>query len=183
MIRTALRFVSLGLVLVPVSGCLKAQAKTPGPQPALTTPEPPARVLIPVPADALAPPPAPVPEPTPPGPPRTTPTPAPKPTVTPTPTPTVTPVPVDTPPPILQTTGDMSRLETQARNSLDRAQRDLDRVKRDSLPPDVKDSYDSAARYIRLARNAMTDKNFLLAKTCADKAATIASLLVKGAAS
>lgn len=172
--------VTLVLGLVPVSGCLKAEAKTPGSQPALTTPDPPARVLIPVPAEALLPPPTPTPESAPAGvPPHTTPTPTRTTTVTPTPTPTATPTPVDTPRPILQTTANMPLLESQARETLDRAQRDLDRVKRDTLGPDAKDSWDNAARYIRLGRQAILDKNFPYAKTCADKAATIASLLVK----
>ena len=73
----------------------------------------------------------------------------------------------------------MSQLESQARSSLDRAQKDLERVKRDNLPPDAKDSYDNAARYIREAQRALKDKNFPYAKACADKAAIIASLLVK----
>jgi len=92
----------------------------------------------------------------------------------------VTPTLPDTPAPILQTAANMPLLESQAKDSLERAQRDLDRVKRDALPSDARDSYDSAARYIRLARQAMIDKNFPYAKTCADKAATIARLLVKG---
>jgi outer membrane biosynthesis protein TonB len=163
------------LVSAASAACLKAEAKTPGPGPALTTPDPPARVLIPVPPDSLLPPtPTPTPEPTPAGtPPRTTPRP------TPTPTPTTTPLPVETPTPILQTASNMAALESQTKERLDRAEKDLARVKRETLPPDARDNYDSAARYIRLARQAITDKNFPYAKTCADKAAIIAGLLVK----
>lgn len=163
------------LLSAAAAGCLKAEAKTPGPGPALTTPDPPARVLIPVPAESLLPPaPTPTPEPTPTG----TPTrPTPRPTAT--PTPTSTPLPTETPAPILQTTANMAALESQTKEILDRAQKNLDRLKRDALPPDARDSYDSAARFIRQANKALLDKNFPYAKACADKAAIIAGLLVK----
>ena len=177
--RTLLMGAAL-LMSAAAAGCLKAEAKTPGPEPSLTTPDPPARVLIPVPSEALAAPPTPTPEPTPVGPPvRTPPKPTPTATPTPTPMPTATPTPVETPPPILQTASNMAQLESQAKASMERAQKDLDRLKRDALAPDAQDSYDSARRYIRQAQQAIQDKNYPLAKACADKAAIIASLLVK----
>ena len=174
--RRSILGAALLLGLGMTAGCFKAEAKTPGPGPALTTPDPPARLLIPVPPESLLPPtPAPTPEPTPTG----TPTRTPPPRSTSTPTPVATPPPVETPAPILQTTANMALLESQAKERLDQADKILARVKRDSLGPDARDSYDSAARYIRLGRQAITDKNFPNAKACADKAMIIASLLVK----
>ena len=173
--RTILRSLLLLAVVVSV-GCVHAQAKTVGPDPVLTTPDPPARVLIPVPPESLLPPPTPTPEPTP--------TPVagrPAVPVRPTPTPTTTPVPTPTPienPPVLQT-ANMGALEVQARERLDRAEKDFAKLKRDSLGPDARDNYDVAARYIRQAHQALNDKNFTFAKTCADKAAIIAGLLIK----
>jgi len=174
--RTILRAAIL-LALVVSAGCVHAQAKTVGPDPVLTTPDPPARVLIPVPPESLLPPPTPTPEPTP------TPTAGRPPVVPPraTPAPTTTPVPTPTPvenPQVLQT-ANMGALEVQARERLERAEKDFAKLKRDNLGPDARDNYDVAARYIRQAHQALNDKNFPFAKTCADKAAIIAGLLIK----
>jgi hypothetical protein len=142
--------------------CGKVQAKTPAPMPTLTMPvnlEPPA---VAPPADKPAA--------------STTTRPA-RPT-TPTPTPTPTPAPV-TDAPVLQTSVSLVQLENKARDSLERAKKDLSRVKRDTLGRDAQDQYDSAKRFIDQATDAITARNFVYAASCADKAATLAGLLVK----
>lgn len=161
--------------LASVAGCGKAQAKTPGPvpAPALSAPEPPPRLTIPV---SVEPPPAPpaVEKPPPP----VTPT-RPRPTPTPTPTPPPTPPPTSETPPVLQA-GSAAELEARARERIASAERDLGRVSRGSLPSAARDQYDSADRFIRMAKDALTARNVVYAVYCADKAATLASLLGKG---
>ena len=162
------------------AGCTRVQAKTPGPI-ALATPDPPSRLVIPISVD---PPPAPAPE---------KPTGAPaatgrgagaaRPTPPTTPPPAGQPTPPTTPPdagsPVLQSGASLAELESRAKDRLDRAQRDLAKVTRASLGRDARDQYDSAARFIRMAQDAMTVKNFVYAFQCADKAATLAGLLIK----
>ncbi len=86
---------------------------------------------------------------------------------------------METPTPVLQTATSLAELEARARERLDRAEKDLALVSRGALGPDARDQYDSAARFIRMAKEAITAKNFVYAAYCADKAATLASLLVK----
>ena len=59
------------------------------------------------------------------------------------------------------------------------ARADLKRVQRASLSADAKEQFDSAERFARMAEDALRTKNFVYAFYCADKAATLASLLVK----
>ena len=80
---------------------------------------------------------------------------------------------------MLQTTSSLAELETRARERLDRAEKDLARVTRSALGADARDQYDSAVRFIRMAKDAIAAKNFVYAASCADKAATLAALLVK----
>jgi hypothetical protein len=176
------------------SACDKAAAKTPGPAPEpLTVPMPPTRLVIPVsiedPAENAAaaggaggdraggsagrgskPPTSGsgaagsttaggaggVPPPVPPNPPAS-----------------------DGGPPQVLRTAAAGELETRAKERLDRAVRDLGRVSRGSLGADARDQYDSADRFIRMAKDALASRNFVFALSCADKAATLAALLVK----
>ena len=154
------------------------QSKTHAPPPALTVPEPPTRVVVPVNVDPPAPPPATTEKPAPATSPRPT---GARPAATPVATPTPTPVPpaTEATPPVLQTSANPAELETKARERVDRAQKDLQRITRSSLGKDAQDQYDSAARYVRMAGDAMKMKNFVYASFCADKASTLAGLLIK----
>lgn len=166
--------VALLLVLcAAATACGKAQAKTPGPAPALAVPEPPTRVVFPVTVDAPPTPPA---ADKPAG--STTTRPATN-KPAPTPTPSPTPVPTTEPPPVLQTSASLQELETKAVEKLAQATKDLGRVKRDALPKNAQDQFDSAERYISMARDAMKLKNFVYATFCAEKASTLAGLLIK----
>jgi hypothetical protein len=174
--RIAGTLLLLGLV-VSSGACKKLQAKTPAaaPPPVLATPDPPGRLVIAVPLDPPTPPPVSTEKPAPPATGKPTGNRgAPPPTNPPTP-----PPPETNPPPVLQTGSSLAELETRAKERLERAQKDLDRVVRNNLGADARDQYDAAARFIRLARQAVTDKNFVYAHYCADKAATLASQLVK----
>lgn len=176
-----LRTCGIALIAAAMSsGCFRAEAKTPGPPPALEIPEPPSRLVIPV---TFEPPPTPTPSPTP------TPTPRPTPPVssgrgTPPPTgtpPVTTPPPSDPPPPppVLQTNTNMAELERQANDRLDRADKDLAKIAGTPLSKNAQAQFDSAKRFAKQARDAINAKNFVYALYCADKAATLASLLLK----
>ena len=155
----------------------KVQAKTPERPVALATPEPPGRTLIPVSIDP-APTPVPVETPLPAAPPRPPAGRGAPPPVTP-PAPTTPPPDPPSAPPVLQTGSSLEELEKGARARLDWAESNLNKLTRGSLSKDAQAQYDSAESFIRLARNAMTAKNFIYAHFCADKAATLAGLLVK----
>jgi hypothetical protein len=168
----------LGIVATAPAACKKAEARTPGPVAMLTTPAAPSPLIIPVSTEPPEPPAAP-PEKPPAAPARPTgstgtrPPPA-----TPPPTNPPTDPPTTGPPPIL-TTGSLPDLEARARARLDLAQKDLARVSRARLGADAQDQYDSAARFIKMAQDAIAIKNFVFAVSCADKAAALAALLVK----
>jgi len=166
------------MIGVTAAACGHAQAKTPGPTPALAVPDPPSRLVIPVALEIPAPTPAPSDKPVPTTSPRPS---AARPTPTPvaTPTPTPSPTPVETPPPVLQTTATPGEFEARAQDWLARARKDLARVSPGKLSRDARDQYDSAERFIRMAQDAIAAKNFVYAAYCADKAATLAGLLVK----
>jgi len=89
--------------------------------------------------------------------------------------------PAATPPeppaaPVIQASPEVER---NARERLKVAQSDLKRVQRASLSADAKEQYDSAERFAKIAEDALRAKNFVYAGYCADKAATLAALLVK----
>ena len=91
------------------------------------------------------------------------------------------PVPAEEPPqpaPALQLspTGEVAS-EQATQRQLARAAQDLQRVDYRLLNTDGKEQYDTAKRYITLAHQAIADRNFLFARTLADKAATIAAIL------
>lgn len=165
---------ALAVVAIVGSGCTKAQARTPAalpvePPPPLTTPDPPSRLKLPVPIDGPAPA-ATADKPSTSAPNRSKP-PAPPSTATPPPVTTADPAS-----PVIQVSADV---EKSARERLSRAENDLRRVQPASLPNDAREQYLSAQRFVRMANQAIKAKNFLYAAYCADKAATLASLLVK----
>jgi hypothetical protein len=170
--------VALLFCAVAAPACTKAQARTPAVDPIepppLTTPEPPSRLKLPVSVDPPASAGSTTEKPSVPAgrgkPPVATP-PAGGST---TPPPATPPEPATSP--VIQAGPDV---EQKARDRLKKAQEDLKRVQRASLSADAKDQYDSAQRFARMADDALRAKNFVYAQYCADKAATLASLLVK----
>ena len=55
--------------------------------------------------------------------------------------------------------------------------RDLSHVDYGALSADAKAQYDTAKRFMVLAEQAIKDRNFVFARTLADKAAVIAAVL------
>jgi outer membrane biosynthesis protein TonB len=84
------------------------------------------------------------------------------------------------PPGTLQTTQPATQveMERQARGLLAQAGRDLGRVDYNGLNADSKGQYDTAKRFIAQAQQSLKEQNFVLALRLADKAATIAGVLV-----
>jgi len=84
------------------------------------------------------------------------------------------------PPGTLQTTQPATQveMERQARGLLAQAGRDLGRVDYGGLNADSKGQYDTAKRFIAQAQQSLKEQNFVLALRLADKAATIAGVLV-----
>jgi hypothetical protein len=177
----------LALVSALASGCASAHAKTAPDTPALDMPSPPPRVVDASEVEPL--PPATLPdEParhTPPTPPRRAPTrsdanrPSEPPPTTP---PAEAPKPAGEPakpPPALQTspTDVEGREEQQIRTLLGRANTDLSHVDYQRLNPDARTQYDTAKRFVVQAENALRTKNLVLARSVADKAATLAAQL------
>lgn len=168
------RLALLGVLVAVAAGCGKVQAQVPGPAPALAPPAPPSRLVIP----SQIPDPAPVvvdPE---------------TPTVTPPPARATNRPPAGTPPAppasdplVLRTNSNVAELERQTRTSLSRAQRDLGAMKREELGADGRTQYDEVRRFIRSSEEALKVKNYVFAKQLADKAALLASMLIKGGAS
>jgi hypothetical protein len=172
------RLLLVTILAAALAGCGKAQARTPAPMPDLNPPSSPSKLVIPVAVTEPTPvePPVSTPETTPP-PPETRParsggrgTPPP---------PTETPPPVQDPQ-VLRTNANIQELENQTRLQLGSAARDLSRVSRSTLGAEARASYDDVQRFIRSAEAALKVKNYVLARQLADKAALLASLLVKG---
>lgn len=168
------------LLVAGVSACGKVKANVPQPMPALDMPAPPGRLIVP---STI---PAPSPEPVAPAaaqtPVRQNNPPATRPAERSTPPPNATPTPEPTPPappPVLLTTPNASDLEQKARNNLTAAQRDLDKVVYKALSPDAKLQFNTAQQYIGQAEDALKIRNYVFAEQLAEKAATLASLLVK----
>ena len=172
------------------SGCAKVQARTEPVMPELMPPPPPPRVVesyeeeAPVVAEApptepagsppaarnttkpAAPPPAKAETPPKPEPPRAEPE---KPAVQP-------------PPPALTlkpTPGSESTTEGSIRRLISNAARDLGRVNYGSLNQDGKAQYDTAKRFMQQADDALRSGNLVFAGKLADKAATMAAVLVR----
>jgi hypothetical protein len=175
------------LIGIAAAGCAKVHAKTEPDVPVLTPPPPPPRIIEPY-ADDVAPPPPleaddTALDTTPARPPAKPATPridaATKPEV-----PRTEPEPERpaTPPPALTlkpAPGTESTTEGSIRAFLSRASRDLSRVNYTSLNPDGKAQYDTARRFMQQAEDAMRAGNLVFAGKLADKAATMASVLVR----
>jgi hypothetical protein len=168
---------ALAFCAIAAPACSKVQARTPAAAPAepppLTTPEPPSRLKLPVSVDP------------PPSTGSTTEKPAtpansgkpPAPPAAGSSTPPATTTPPERPAsPVIQAG---AAVEQRARDRLLRAKNDLGRVQRASLSVDAREQYDSAQRFVKMAEDKLREKNFVYAEYCADKAATLASLLVK----
>jgi hypothetical protein len=180
--------IAAGLCLLAAAGssCARARAETAPEGPPLATPAPPPRVLAPVEqvlAEAPAPPETPAesspapPEERRPAPRRTPATETQKPP-DPQPPPAPAPAVVADAPAVRQPTANPTE-ERKIRDILERFAKDLSRVDWQNLNADGKAQYDQAKRFSELAETAIKDRNYPLAATQADKAATIASQLLR----
>jgi hypothetical protein len=73
---------------------------------------------------------------------------------------------------------DAARLEQNIRVLLQRAGTDLNRIDTRTLSADARTQYDTARRFIILSDQAIRDRNLVYAQTLADKARTIAAVLL-----
>ncbi len=165
------------------SGCATAKAAAPAPLPTLAPPEVPPRVIAeyqpdpplpaePVSPEAVTPPPRPARPPRrdvarpdttpdePQGPPQATPTPAP-------------------PSLALQSPAGGAKADQSVRTLLAQASRDLSRVDYQALNADGRAQYDTARRFMQQADDALKARNVMFAGKLADKAATMAAVLVR----
>jgi hypothetical protein len=172
---------ALGSLAVSAASCAKARAETVPDGPPLATPAPPPRVLAPV-EEVLAE--APVPAELPvelPTAPTSDRRPAPRRPAAadtqkpPEPQPPIAP-PVVAEAPVRQPAADPVE-EQKIRDILLRASRDLNNVDYRRLQGDGKAQYEQSKRFSELAEAAIKDRNYPLAATHADKAATIAEQL------
>ena len=76
-------------------------------------------------------------------------------------------------------TSDQAVNETRAREHLKNAEANLLKVQPKSLGPAAQDQYESAQKFVRMAKEALNARNYVYAVSCAEKAATLAALLVK----
>src|SRR2546427_5090968 len=83
------------------------------------------------------------------------------------------------PPPALQTTSTdvAEKEEQQIRMLLGRANTDLSHVDYQRLNSDARTQYETAKRFVTTAEDALRTKNLVLARSVADKAATLAAQL------
>jgi hypothetical protein len=78
-------------------------------------------------------------------------------------------------------TSDQAQNETRARDHLRSAESNLSKVQQSKpLGRAAQDQYESAQKFVRMAKDALTARNYVFAVYCAEKAATLAALLVKG---
>jgi protein TonB len=179
-----MRLVAIVLMTASLGACAaKAQVRTEPPMPVLDPPPPPPRVVAvyapdpePIPTTPAVEPAAPVRPPARPSPPPQRPEPA---------TP-ATPEPAEAvarpPAPSLTLTpspGSEAQTVAAIRDLLGRATRDLARVNSASLSGDGRAQYDTARRFIQQAEDALKTRNFVFAGKLADKAATMAAVLVR----
>jgi hypothetical protein len=100
---------------------------------------------------------------------------------------TAAPEPVEasvapTPPPALTLTlspGSEAQTVTAIRDLMGRAARDLSRVNAGALNRDGRSQYDTARRFLEQAEDALKAHNIVFAGRLADKAATMAAILVR----
>jgi hypothetical protein len=179
----------LGIGMLSVGGCAKAQARSAPDGPPLDMPAPPARVIAPV-DEPIASTPSELSEPAP-APPSTNRRPVRRPAtaesnqkpdapaVAPVESPAPQAVPTDgrpvEPPPTLRAPGSEER---PIRDRLTLAQSNLSRVDYTKLSNDGRSQYEQSKRFIQQAEQALKDQNFVFAQTLADKAAQIATELL-----
>ena len=77
------------------------------------------------------------------------------------------------------TPGSEAQTVTAIRDLIGRATRDLSRVNSSSLNNDGRAQYDTARRFIQQAEDALRSRNIVFAGKLADKAATMAAVLVR----
>jgi hypothetical protein len=70
--------------------------------------------------------------------------------------------------------------EREVRELLQRAARDLKRTDYRKLTAEGRSQYDQSKRFADQAEQALKERNFVYATTLADKAATLAAVLVGG---
>lgn len=177
-----MRVAAIVLLTASLAACTaKAQVRTEPPLPLLDPPAPPPRVVV-----AYEPDPEPIAI-TPPAEP-TTPVrpPARPPRTEQKPEPPITTEPVENtrpaPGPSLTLTpspGSEAQTVTAIRALLQRASGDLSRVNVAALNNDGRSQYDTARRFIQQAEDALKTRNIVFAGKLADKAATIAAVLVR----
>lgn len=177
-------WVSLVLLTVTLSACAaKAQVRTEAEVPLLDPPPPPPRVVA-----IYVPQPEPIPitpavEPAPPvRPPARPARPEQKPeAVIVSPEPVEAAVRLPSGPSLTMTPspGSEAQTVTAIRDLLGRAARDLSRVNAASLNSDGRAQYDQASRFIQQAEDALKSRNIVFAGKLADKAATMAAVLVR----
>jgi len=166
-------------ITASLAACHKVEARMPTPPPpvlALDIPTPPARVTIPVDIPDGEPPPAPS-QPA-------ASTARPRPDASSTARPPVTsspqiPAAPDTPGPSLPATADNAVQERRTLSLIDEATRHLQTVPYRDLPPQAKAQYDSAMSFIKNARIALQNRNYMYAEQLATKAAAVARELGK----
>lgn len=96
----------------------------------------------------------------------------------PTPAPAV--APASAPPSLtLQSTGLSAKADQSVRTLLAQAARDLGRVDYQKLDTDGRAQYDTARRFMQQADDALRARNVMFAGKLADKAATMAAVLVR----
>ena len=169
----------LALLAGGLPACARVHARTEPAGPALDIPAPPPRVVVPAASEPIVVAAPPVEEvPAPPPPPSPARAAAPR-TGKPAPAATAKPsADTGTPPRSLQTTVNLAEAEQQVRSSLARAAQDLGRIDYRTLGAEARAQYDIARRFISQAENAMKDRNVVFALTLAEKAETLASLLL-----
>jgi hypothetical protein len=174
------------VVAVVAAGCAKARAHVEPELPSLEPPPPPPRVVAvyeqeveatpivePEPAEATE-----TPRPRPARPQGTRPEGATRPEPT-RPEPTARPNPSPPALTLKPPSGTEAKTEASIRGLLDRAGQDLDRVNYAALDPDGRAQYDTARRFRQQAEEALKNRNYVFAGKLADKAATMAAVLVR----
>jgi hypothetical protein len=173
------RLLCLAALASAAAACAKMEARMPAP-PALAVPIPDRPLMIPVSAE---------PEPVAEAPPAQSPVadaPAPRPSrpaaARPAEPPAAEPAPATSAPadaPVLLTTQNASELERRAREHLSSAEQSLSRVTYEQLGRDARAQYDEVRKFIRLAEQKLKTRNYVYADELAERAALLASLLVK----
>jgi len=74
--------------------------------------------------------------------------------------------------------GEATRDQAQVKALIDKAERDLKQVVSQKLSGAAQENYKESLRYLKLAKDALNDRNLAQALAAADKAATFAEALV-----